>query len=317
MHVYRKEAFYYTVDIQTCVTYTEIQARGGKRYYYRVRSVRKDGKVGKERVYLGVDLSKGQLAKKGRAADRELGVPGALLTKEEERFLRGVKRAFLTEPRSTFDNRYEAFVSQFTYDSNAIEGNTLTLDETSQLLFEGFVPAKSLREVHEALNHKRAFDHLLTYRGDITKRFTCGLHEIVVKDTLPKELFSQAGRYRGVQVYIRGVEWVPARPEAVPRAMKALLEWYAKSKKRLNPVVTAAYFHTAFELVHPFVDGNGRVGRLLMNFILRKNGYPMINLPNRRKRDYYAALRKGQVDGDLRRFVELIMDVYKKSHLSF
>lgn len=299
------------------MTYTEIQVRGGKTYYYRVRSVRKDGRVGKERVYLGVNLAKKELAKKEREADRELRVLGAILTKEEETFLRGVRKAFLKEPRATFDNRYEAFVSLFTYDSNAIEGNTLTLDETSQLLFDGLVPAKSLREVNEALNHKRAFDHLLTYRGDITKRLICQLHEIVVKDTLPKELSSQAGRYRDVQVYIRGVEWVPARPGAVPQDMKVLLEWYAKNKKRINPVVATAYFHTAFELIHPFVDGNGRVGRLLMNFILRKNGYPMINLPNRRKRDYYAALHKGQVDGDLRPFIELIMDVYKQSRLSF
>lgn len=299
------------------MTYTEIQARGGKTHYYRVRSVRKDGKVGKERVYLGVNLATKELAKKERAADRELRVLGALLTKDEETFLRAVRKAFLKEPRATFDNRYEAFVSLFTYDSNAIEGNTLTLDETSQLLFDGLVPAKSLREVNEALNHKRAFDHLLAYRGDITRRLICQLHEIVVKETLPKELASQAGRYRQVQVHIRGVAWVPAGPAAVPKDMKVLLEWYAKNKKQLNPVVAAAYFHTAFELVHPFVDGNGRVGRLLMNFILRKNGYPMINLPNRRKRDYYAALHKGQVDGDLRPFIELIMDVYKQSRLSF
>lgn len=299
------------------MTYTETQVRGGKKYYYRVRSVRKDGKVGKERVYLGADLAQRELSRKEREADRELGVLGALLTKEEEAFLRDVRRTFLKEPRATSDNRYEAFVSLFTFDSNAIEGNTLTLDETSQLLFDGLVPAKSLREVNEALNHKRAFDHLLGYRGDVTKRFICRLHELVVQDTLPKQLSGQAGRYRDVQVHIRGVAWVPARPEAVPKDMKVLLEWYAKNKGSVNPVVVAAYFHTAFELVHPFVDGNGRVGRLLMNFILRKNGYPMINLPNARKREYYAALHRGQVEGDLRPFIELILDVYKHSRLSF
>lgn len=299
------------------MTFTETQSRGGRTYYYRVRSVRKGGKVGKERVYLGADLAKRELAKREREADRELGVLGALLTKEEEAFLRGVRKAFLAEPRATSENRYETFVSLFTFDSNAIEGNTLTLDETSRLLFDGLVPARSLREVNEALNHKRAFDHLLAYRGDITKRLICRLHEIVVKDTLPKELSSQVGRYREMQVYIRGVEWIPPKPDAVPKDMKALLEWYAKNKKKLNPVVTAAYFHTAFELVHPFVDGNGRVGRLLLNFILRKNGYPMINLPNRRKRDYYAALHSGQVAGDLRPFVELVVDIYRTSRLSF
>ena len=299
------------------MTYTETQVRGGKKYYYHVRSVRKGGKVGKKRVYLGVDLSKKELAKRAREADRELRVLDALLTKQDETFLRGVKKTFLKEPHATFDNRYQAFVSLFTSDSNAIEGNTLTLDETSQLLFDGLVPARSLREVNEALNHKRAFDHLLAYRGDITKKLICQLHKVIVKDTLPIELSSQAGNYRDVQVYIRGVEWVPPTPQAVPKDMKILLEWYTKNRKIVHPVVVAAYFHAAFELVHPFVDGNGRVGRLLMNFILRKNGYPMINLPHRRKRDYYAALHKAQVDGQLRPFVELIMDGYKRSSLSF
>lgn len=299
------------------MAFTEVRRRAGKTYFYRVRSVRKDGKIGKERVYLGTNLPSKTLARKEREADRELGVLDALLTKEDEEFLRNVKALYAEEPQATSDNRYEAFVAQFTYDSNAIEGNTLTLDETSQLLFEGLVPARSLREVNEALNHKRAFDHLLRYRGDVTKRLICILHEIVVTDTLRPELVSQIGTYRDVQVYIRGVEWVPAKPHDVPKDMKALLEWYAKNKRKLHPVVVAIYFHTAFELIHPFVDGNGRVGRLLMNFILRKHGYPMLNLPNVRKREYYAALQKGQVDADLRPFIDLVIDVYKKSRLSF
>lgn len=293
--------------------YTEVQRRGGRTYYYRVRSVRTpDGKVGKERVYLGAGIAPRELAKKEREADRELRVLGALLTKAEETELRNVRQAFSKVPRATLDNRYEAFVSRFTFDSNAIEGNTLTLDETSQLLFEGLVPAKSLREVNEALNHKRAFDHLLAHRGDVTKRFICKLHELVVQETLPMPVAAQVGRYRAVQVYIRGVEWTPPAPADVPKDMKTLLEWYTKNKRSVHPVVAAAYFHTAFELIHPFVDGNGRVGRLVMNFILHKNGYPMVNIRSARKRDYYAALRKAQVEGELRPFVELILGLYRR-----
>ncbi|MGQ0534479.1 MAG: Fic family protein [Methanobacteriota archaeon] len=293
------------------MVFTEKRSRGDRTYYYRVRSVRKGGNVRKERVYLGADLSKKEIAKREQAADRELGILAALLTPEDEAYLRGLKEALAREPRVTLENRYEAFVVPFTYDSNAIEGNTLTLDETSQLLFDGLVPAKSLREINEALNHKKAFDHLLAYRGDLTKRLICDLHRIVVKDTLRSDLGSEAGNYRTVQVYIRGVEWVPPAPKAVPKDMKVLLDWYAKNKRKANPVVVAAYFHSAFELVHPFVDGNGRVGRLLMNFILRKHGYPMVNIPTRRKREYYAALKSAQVDADLRPFVGLLIDLYK------
>lgn len=255
--------------------------------------------------------------RKEREADRELGVLRVLLDPDEERFLRDLKKRTAKEPRETFENRYEAFVAQFTFDSNAIEGNTLTLDETSHLLFDGLVPARSLREVNEALNHKRAFDHLLAHRGDVTNRLICGLHRLVVQDTLRRDLGVQVGKYRTVQVYIRGVEWVPPGPSAVPKDMKALLEWYAKNRGKVHPVVVAAYVHCAFELAHPFVDGNGRVGRLLMNFILRKNGYPMVNIPSRRKREYYAALRSAQVEGNLRPFVELVLGLYRGARIAF
>lgn len=299
------------------MVYTETQTRGGRTYYYRVRSVRRAGKVGKERIYLGAALTKRELARKEREADIEMGILTTLLSSEDEAFLRSIRSAYSKEPKETFENRYEAFVSQFTYDSNAIEGNTLTLDETSHLLFDGLVPARSLREVNEALNHKRAFDHLLAFRGDVTKRFILDLHRLVVTDTLRADLASQVGNYRTVQVYIRGVDWIPAPPAAVPKDMKALLEWYTKNKKTAHPIVVAAYFHTAFELVHPFVDGNGRVGRLLLNFILRKNGYPMINIPGRRKREYDAALHEAQVNGELRPFVDLMLDLYRSSRLMF
>ena len=238
-----------------------------------------------------------------------------LLLPGELEWLKDLKRRTKTQPKATFANRYEAFVAQVTYDSNAIEGNTLTLDETSQLLFDGLVPAKSLREVNEALNHRRAFDRVLAYRGELTKRLVCDLHALVVKDTLPRRLEDQVGRYRQVPVFIRGVEWAPPAPEDVPKDMKALLEWHTKNKRKLHPVILASYIHVAFELVHPFVDGNGRVGRLLLNLVLHRHGYPMLNIPNRRKRDYYAALHAGQVEGDLRPFVAFVQDLYREAKL--
>jgi len=97
--------------------------------------------------------------------------------------------------------------------------------------------------------------------------------------------------------------------------MRTLLSWYTKNKERLHPLIVASYFHTMFELVHPFVDGNGRVGRLLLNFIMHKNGYPMINIPSARKSEYYDALQSAQVNGEMRPFVELMMDVLKRSEI--
>jgi Fic family protein len=299
------------------MVYTEILERNGKKYYYRVESIRNGKKVSKRKKYLGVDLDKQILIDKEKNADISLGLLSSLLTKEEIKSLDKIKKEFSKESSLTIDNRYEAFCTQFTYDSNAIEGNTLSLQETSELLFDGLVPKKSLREVNESLNHKNAFDYLLKYKEDINKELILKLHSLVVKNTLKKNLVDQVGIYRKSQVFLRGVEWLPPTPKEVPKEMTDLLTWYSKNKDKLHPVVLASYFHIAFETIHPFIDGNGRTGRLLMNFILRTNKYPMVNIPNKNKRTYYAALNEAQVNGNLRKFVEMIIEILVNSKLQF
>ena len=96
-----------------------------------------------------------------------------------------------------------------------------------------------------------------------------------------------------------------------------LLKWHTINKTKLHPLIVAAYFHSGFELIHPFIDGNGRVGRLLMNFILHKNGYPMINIPNTRKLEYYKALEEAQVNGHLREFVKFLFDLMKEGKIRY
>lgn len=204
----------------------------------------------------------------------------------------------------------------FTYDSTGIEGNTLTFSETSHLLFEGIVPStKSLREVHEILNHKKAFDYVLNYKEDLTKEFILNLHQLVVANTLREDLVSQSGKYRTVQVFVG--RSIPPQPHEVPNKMASLLRWYSVNKKKLHPLVLASYFHTEFEKVHPFVDGNGRVGRLLMNFILHKNKYLMVNIPKKGKFKYYEVLQNAQYKNNLRGFVRLLIRILRKDKLRF
>jgi Fic family protein len=300
------------------MVYTEIKEKNGKKYYYRVINIREGKKFKKKRIYLGVNLEKKGLKTKEENADKELSILSSLLSKEEIKTLNKIKEDFQKEPRASQENRYESFVSLFTYDSTAIEGNTLTLEETSFLLFENIVPkSKSLREINETLNHKKAFDKMLEYKGDLTKEFICELHKIVVENTLREELNEQVGCYRNVQVFIRGREWMPPKPQEVSNEMKSLLSWYSKNKDKLHPLIVASYFHVAFETIHPFVDGNGRTGRLLMNFILYKNKYPMINIPSKTKFDYYEALNKATIDGDLRPFVELMIKLLQENKIRY
>jgi Fic family protein len=300
------------------MTFTEIQKRNGKKYYYRVITYREGKMVRNKKIYLGVDLNKKDLSNAESQADSELGLLSTLLTNEEILELEIIKKNYLKQPKTSFDNRYETFVSAFTHNSTAIEGNTLTLQETAGLLFDEIIPsAKPLREVNEILNHRKAFDRLLEYDFDITRAFILELHELVMKETLKSELNNNLGQLRNVQVYIRGVDWLPPTPEDVPKDIKNLLSWYTKNKKKLHAIIVAAYFHIGFEIIHPFVDGNGRVGRLLMNFILHKNGYPMINIPLERRFEYYDCLHAAQVDGTLRPFINLLLDLLRKSQLMF
>ena len=297
--------------------YTEIKEKNGKKYYYRVKSIRKEKKVNKKRIYLGANLNKKEISKKEIKADKELLYLNNILTEQEIKKLEEIKEKYKKQPKENFENRYEVFTSDFTYNSTAIEGNTFTLQETARLLFEGITPRKSMREINEVLNHKKAFDFILHHKGDITKEFICNIHKIVVKDTLKEELNTQIGRFRNLQVYIRGIDWLPPKPEDVPKEIKSLLLWYSKNKKKLHPLIASAYFHAGFEIIHPFVDGNGRVGRLLMNFILHKNNFPMVNIPNSIKHKYYEALEAAQMNGNLKPLVNLLYDILKNTKVLF
>jgi Fic family protein len=299
------------------MVYTEIKEKDGRKYYYRVISQRKGKKVNKKRVYLGADLDKKNLLEKEAQADKELMLLSTLLTDKEKEELEKIKKEYSSQPKANLENRYESFISLFTYDSTNIEGNTLTLQETSQLLFEGRTTRKSLREINEVINHKQAFDYLLKFNGKISKDFILSLHNLVVKDTLNPELINQIGKYRTLQVYVRGTEWLPPRPEEVPNEMASLLSWFSKNKNKVHPLVLSAYFHSAFETIHPFIDGNGRVGRLLMNFMLHKKGYPMINIPSRKKHEYYNALEASQLKGNLRPLVKFLSDLIKENKIIF
>jgi len=297
------------------MVYTEIKEKNGKKYFYRVLSIRNGLKVEKKRVYLGVDLDKKTLFNKEKRADKELMLLSTLLNEKEKIELEKIKKEYLNQPKGNLENRYESFVSLFTYDSTNIEGNTLTLQETSQLLFENITPRKSLREINEVINHKKAFDFILNHKGDISKELILQLHKLVVQNTLRAELENQVGKYRKVQVYIRGTSWLPPKSEDVSKEMGSLLSWYSKNKKILHPLILATYFHSAFETIHPFIDGNGRVGRLLMNLILHRHKYPMINIPNKKKHIYYQSLEESQLKGNLRNLIKFLFDLLKEEKI--
>lgn len=179
----------------------------------------------------------------------------------------------------------EEFLTEYTYNSNAIEGNTLTLRETDMVLRGLTIAQKSLKEHLEVIGHKEAFDYILqlvSENASMSEKVIKDIHYLVLADK--KE---DRGVYRRVPVRIMGAAHEPVQPYLIIPKMEALLEEYEKSKE--NIVTKLARFHIEFESIHPFIDGNGRTGRLLVNMELMKAGYPPIDIKFTDRLKYYDA----------------------------
>jgi len=204
----------------------------------------------------------------------------------------------------------EYFAIKYTFDSNRIEGNTLTLQETQLVVNEGVtIGGKSMREHLEAINHSEAVDFvadLLVGKEDITKRNLLEIHRLVLK-SIDNE---NSGKYRNVPVRISGSEHVPPQPFLVDKMMEDFFIHYERQKKILHPILLAAEMHERLVTIHPFVDGNGRTSRLLMNFILLKNGYTLTILKGdpSSKASYFKSLESVQVQNDPNQFYDLIAE---------
>jgi fido (protein-threonine AMPylation protein)/DNA-binding XRE family transcriptional regulator len=202
----------------------------------------------------------------------------------------------------------EAYEVEYTYHSNRIEGNTLTLQETELVINHGItVSGKSMREHLEAINHYEAIALIQEFISDkkpLTERFLLDIHALVLRG-IDKE---NAGRYRDVQVRIGGSTHIPPNALVVPQKMEALFEWYYKNRQ-MHPVLLSAEMHERLVSIHPFIDGNGRTSRLLMNLILLQHGYVIANLQGDKEHRfrYYDCLENARAD-DKESFLMLIAE---------
>lgn len=179
----------------------------------------------------------------------------------------------------------EEFMIEYTYNSNAIEGNTLTLQETTLVLQGITIDQKPLKEHMEAIGHKDAFYFVL----DLVKE-KIPLSESIIKQIHSLVLMNDSqsrGVYRQLPVRIMGASHTPPQPYLVPKRMEDLIIDYNKWSKTKNIIELVALLHLNFEFIHPFIDGNGRTGRLLVNLILMQNGYPPINIKFEDRKRYY------------------------------
>ncbi len=298
----------------------ETQTKNGRKYYYLSGNIRSGkNKWKKVRIYLGkgaikkkqleklVNEKEKEFIKKLSEARKYTDPLAAIISESQINKLEKIKEKFKKEKSSLlypqYKNYYEHFLTAFTYDTNAIEGSAVTLRETAMILFDKIAPeGKSIKEINEVQNHKDAFDFMLNHKDDLNKQIVLKLHKILTHNILWK----YAGIFRNVQVYVRGAEFMPATPDNIESEFKKMMFWYRRNKRKYHTVVVAAYMHHVFESIHPFLDGNGRTGRLILNFILRKNGFPMIDIKYSDRGKYYAALGEGN-KGNLKPFADLII----------
>jgi len=285
----------------------------GKEYYYLKESKRVDGKV-KTRtlVYLGKKKPTEEDIEK---AKQQFQVSSEqFLSKEQLNKLEEIKKDFKKRLKDTTDlvteKMWADFIANYTFNTNAIEGNTINLRETAMLLYEGIAPSgKDMREIYDHQNSKAAFEYILAKKPPVNNKTIIGLHEMLMKN-----IDKRVRAYRTHDVRVLGATFKssPAKYVLIDMSktagfgasrkaplfdMRLLIKWYNRNKRKLHPLILATMFHHKFEKIHPFYDGNGRTGRLLLNLILRGASYPPLLIKKDKRVEYCNILSSADKSG--------------------
>lgn len=307
------------------MAYIETIKKGKKNFYYLTQTVRLGNKFKKIRRFLGKGkISQQKLKKMGKVAEKSLKEKvkeikkireTASLDKEVVKKLSQIKKNYRKLISSVTKIEYGIIEKQqlirFTFNTNAIEGSTITLKETNHILEEGVSPeGKDLREIHEIENTRKAYNFMKTYKKEVKVDFIRKIHYHLTYNILGEN----AGRFRRIQVYMAGSKHMPAKASELNREMSSLTRWIINHGK-LHPVILATYVHHLLIAIHPFIDGNGRTARLLLNFMLMKAGFPPVCIKKEERikyTDYLELARDGEISTFLHFIVRKIEEAYNE-----
>jgi len=190
------------------------------------------------------------------------------------------------------------FVIEFAFNTTSIEGNTITLQQVRNLLENGLTPEnRTLREIYDLQNTEKVFFNLINSSEELTHEFIIKIHS-----ELMENIDARKG-YRKIDIHVFKANFKATPAPYVKTDMDLLLKWHENNKAKLHPLVLAIIFHHKFEKIHPFMDGNGRTGRVLLNYILIKNNYPPLVIYKKTRADYLEVLRKAD-KSDFTKFAE-------------
>ena len=272
--------------------------KGKTKYFYLQHSFRKDGKVITKELYLGKKVPDNVKEIKAKLMLEAKQALSEKLEKIRNRFQKEWERY----PESAKEKELQEIAIAFTYNTNAIEGSTITLEEARLILEDKVAPSKPLKDIRETESHAKVFLGMLKAREKISEELLLKWHKVIFENTKP----DIAGRFRNYLVRVG--PYIAPDWHDLKKLLKQLITFVNESK--LNPVESAARAHYMFEKIHPFGDGNGRIGRLLMNYILWKNGYPMLIIEYKKRKSYYKALQRTE-EGFVNYFIRRYLSVQK------
>jgi len=295
----------------------------GRNYKYAIKSVRlPDGKVitinkiykNQSKQELGRFFKEKEINENVRYILKKFN-SDHIITKEQIKKIEEIKYNYKNILRkltkTSLKDLFDRFTINFTYESNAIEGNSLTLKDVFVVIFENTtIKGKDLREIYETRNSRKVVDLIMKNKFNITHKDIIKIHKLLVKD-----IDIQIG-YKKFPNVILGKNIKTTPPEKVQEEMTKLIEYYNKNKDKIHPIKLAAIFHGKFEQIHPFEDGNGRVGRILINLILIKNKYSPLIIRKSQRIAYLSSLEAfdNKHSQKLERF---ILDKFKNTYKNF
>lgn len=278
--------------------YIEKKKIGKNVYLYLKASSRVNNKVVTKTVaYLGKEsMSKEAIKAKiaqiprSKIAQLKKNINKEFFNAEQLKNLGKLKKDFSKKlkklDKKLIEDMFKDFKTFYIYNTNTIEGNTLSLQETNLLLNENRSPSgHDLREIYDHINGKETFDFILKNKPAINKNLIIKIHSMLLN-----RIDKRIGSFRTHDVRVFGARFETTPAKYVETDMKLLLRWYHSNKNKLHPLILSAIFHEKFERIHPFYDGNGRTGRMLSNLILIRNNIPPLIIENKKKKKYYEFL---------------------------
>ncbi|MEI8364637.1 MAG: Fic family protein [archaeon] len=305
--------------------FIEIKIINNNKKYYLVHSFRQGKSVKKIRRYLGVNLTKEKLDKLRIIGEQQIiqridvfkriSDPLQEVLSIEE--IQKIKELFNEKKFKIFhlsEEQWKRFSELFTYNTNAIEGSDLDLTEVKGILETDKWPKyKSKEDISEAYGVREAITFIRKTDEHISISLIKQIHAIIFKNS---KSFAGKLRSKGVEVGVRdqngNLVHRGAPSEKVTELLKELIKWYNKYKKKYPPILLASVVHNQFENIHPFEDGNGRIGRILMNNILIKHSLPPVDITLKKRQIYYQALQEYQNNHNIRPTIELLLEEYKE-----